>query len=369
MPIPPLFRLTTCAILASIVGLTGAYGAETGAKSPQAPLALQKDGDVELHDFVLRDGERFPTLKLHYTALGTPRRDAEGHIINAVLLLHATTTSGKSFLLPSLADHLFRPGQPLDVTQFYVVLPDGIGFGGSSKPSDGLRGHFPHYGYIDQVEAQHAMLAALEITHLKLVAGISQGGMQSWLWAERFPEAMDATAAIACMPIEISGRNLMWRQIVAAAVREDPDWHDGNYDPAHPPTAWKAVAAPMFAMMVGTPERLQLLGPDREKTLAYDASLVGAYKDRDAGDALYDYESSKDYNPAPDIGRIKRPFLQINFADDLVNPAQFPFAKDAVARLPAGQFTLLAGGWGHAGIFHAELWSERLGAFLKALPR
>ena len=331
-------------------------------------VAPQGEGDVVLRDFALHNGERFATLKLHYTALGTPTRDAAGHITNAVLLLHATTTSGKSFLMPTLADHLFGKGQPLDVTRFYVVLPDGIGFGGSSKPSDGLRGHFPHYGYIDQVEAQHAMLAAIGIDHLKLVAGISQGGMQSWLWAERFPDAMDAVVPVACMPIQISGRNLMWRQIVVNAVHDDPDWHGGDYDPAHAPRAWEDIAAPMFAMMVGTPERLQASGPDRAKTLAFDASLIAAYKGRDAGDAVYDYESSGDYDPAPDVGRVTKPLLQINFADDVVNPVQLPFAKDSVTRLPAGQFALLPGGWGHAGIFHAEIWAERMGQFLATLP-
>ena len=333
-----------------------------------AQVSPQVEGDVLLHDFVLHNGERFTTLKLHYTALGTPTRDLGGHITNAVLLLHATTTSGKSFLMPTIADHLFGKGQPLDVARFYVLLPDGIGFGGSSKPSDGLRVHFPHYGYIDQVEAQHAMLASIGIDHLRLVTGISQGGMQSWLWAERFPDAMDAIVPIACMPIQISGRNLMWRKIVIDAVRNDPGWHGGNYDPAHAPRAWEDVAAPMFTMMVLTPERLQASGPDRAKTLAFDASLVAAYKGRDAGDAIYDYESSSDYDPAPDVSRITKPLLQINFADDMVNPAQLPFSKETVASLTAGQFALLPGGWGHAGIFHADIWAERMGQFLNALP-
>ncbi len=334
-----------------------------------APDALpQGEGDVELRDFAFRDGERLPVLKLHYTALGTPRRDAAGKITNAVLLLHATTGTGKTFLMPTLADHLFRPGQPLDVQRYYVVLPDGIGFGGSSKPSDGLRGHFPHYGYLDQVEAQHAMAQAMGIDHLKLVAGISQGGMQTWLWAEQFPDAMDAAVPVACMPMQISGRNLMWRQVVTGAVRDDPDWHGGDYDPAHPPTAWTRTAALMFAIMVGTPERLQAAGPDRAKTLAYDDELVAQYRGRDAGDALYDYESSADYDPAPGLGRIKVPLLAINFADDEVNPAPFPATRDTVTRLPAGRFVLVPGGWGHAGIFHADVWANQMGAFLSGLP-
>lgn len=345
------------------------------AAAPTAPVApapeatQQTEGDIEVRDFAFRDGERLPLLRLHYTALGTPRRDASGKITNAVLLLHATTGTGKTFLVPTLADPLFRPGQPLDVQRYYVVMPDGIGFGGSTKPSDGLRGRFPHYGYLDQVEAQHAMLAGMGVDHLRLVAGISQGGMQAWLWAEQFPDAMDAVAAVACMPMQISGRNLMWRQIISGAVRNDADWRDGDYDPAHPPTAWTRTAALLFAVMVGTPERLQAVGPDRAKTLAYVDELTAQYRGRDAGDALYDYESSADYDPAPGLGRIKAPLLAINFADDQVNPAQFGVTQEAVARLPEGRFVLLPGGWGHAGIFHAELWVDQLGTFLGGLPR
>lgn len=334
-----------------------------------APLAMQQsEGDVDVRDFAFRSGERLPLLRLHYTALGTPRRDAAGKITNAVLLLHATTGTGKTFLVPTLADHLFRPGQPLDAQRYYIVLPDGIGFGGSTKPSDGLRGHFPHYGYLDQVAAQHAMVEGMGIDRLKLVAGISQGAMQAWLWAEQLPEAMDAVVPVACMPMQISGRNLMWRQIIVGAVRDDPDWRGGDYDPAHPPTAWMQTAALLFAVMVGTPERLQAAGPDRAKTLAYDSDLIAQYRGRDADDALYDYESSADYDPAPGIGRIKAPMLAINFADDQVNPAQLPVTRETVARIPSGRLVVLPGGWGHAGIFHAELWADQLGAFLGGLP-
>jgi len=222
---------------------------------------------VTLRNFGFQDGEHLALLKLHYTALGTPQRNAAGKIINAVLLLRTTTGTGKSFLMPTLVNVLFQPGQPLDARRFYIVLPDGIGFGGSTKPSDGLFGHFPHYGYVDQVVAQHTLVELLGIDHLKLVLGISQGGMQAWLWAERFPDAMDGVVPIACYPMQISGRNLMWRQVVINAVRDDPKWHGGNYSPADPPTAWKDVAGLMFPMMVGTAERLQAAGPDRERSL------------------------------------------------------------------------------------------------------
>lgn len=364
-----------CALLAASLLLSASVlpaCADPPAAAPVAPAAphlqaLQHDGDVDLPEFAFRSGEHVAPLRLHYTALGTPQRDAAGKITNAVLLLHATTGTGKTFLVPTLANHLFGPGQPLDVQRYYVVLPDGIGFGGSTKPSDGLHGRFPHYGYRDQVEAQHAMLQDMGIDHLRLVAGISQGGMQAWLWAEQHPDAMDGVMPIACMPMQISGRNLMWRQIVADAVRSDPKWNGGEYDRTDPPTAWTRSAALMFALMVGTPERLQAAGPDRGKTLVYEDELTAQYRGRDAGDALYDYESSADYDPAPDVARIKVPMLAVNFADDQVNPAQLPVAHETVEHLTSGKFVLLPGGWGHAGIFHAELWADQLGAFLSSL--
>src|SRR5690349_13644847 len=211
-------RRVTFLGVALVFGLWALPGTAGAAGGPQP-----QEGDVEVHDFTFQDGEHLPLLKLHYTALGTPQRDASGKITNAVVLLHGTTGTGKSFLMPILADHLFQTGQPLDAQRYYVVLPDGIGAGGSTKPSDGMQTRFPRYGYIDQVEAQHAMLKGMGIDHLKLVSGISQGGMQTWLWGERFPDAMDALVPVACMPVQISGRNLMWREIVIRAIRGDPD--------------------------------------------------------------------------------------------------------------------------------------------------
>ncbi|MGB8842255.1 MAG: alpha/beta fold hydrolase [Aliidongia sp.] len=323
-----------------------------------------QEGDVELHDFAFQDGERLPALRLHYLTLGTARRDAGGHIVNASLLLHGTTGTARGFLQPTLAENLFRSGTPLDLADNYIVIPDGIGIGGSSRPSEGLHARFPHYGYIDQVESQHAMLAALGIDHLRLVSGISQGGMQTWLWGERFPDAMDALAPIASMPMQISGRNLMWRQIIIHAIRTDPDWQGGDYDPAHRPTVWMQTAAPLFALMVGNPEKLQETGPDRAATLAHDAELIKAYKSRDANDYLYDFESSADFDPVAGLGRIRAPMLAINFADDLVNPAEFKITEQTIAHIPSAHLALLPGGFGHASIFHAELWGPTLAHFL-----
>jgi homoserine O-acetyltransferase/O-succinyltransferase len=350
-------RRTTAVLAATAALLLATAG--PGRAQP-APDLHVKEGDVTVADLTLADGEHIKDLRLHYTTLGEPHRDAAGHIDNAVVLLHGTRGTGKAYLAPSLAGHLFGPGQPLDAQRYYVVLPDGIGAGGSTKPSEGLRARFPHYGYRDQVDAQHLLLARLGVDHLRLVSGISQGGMQTWLWAERFPDAADLYVPIASMPIQISGRNLMWRQIAIAAIRNDPDYRNGDYDPAHKPTAWGKVDAPLFAMMLGTPERLQEAGPDRTKTLAFDEQLIQRNDARDANDDLYDFESSADYDPAPDLAKIRGRLVAINFADDQVNPAELPYARDTVAKLPSGQFVLLPGGYGHGSIAHAELWGETL---------
>jgi homoserine O-acetyltransferase/O-succinyltransferase len=340
--------------------------------SAEARIAndLQRhDGDIEVRDFAFQDGERLPLLTLHYTTLGTPQRDATGKVSNAVLLLHGTTGTGTDFLRPTVADHMFRPGQPSDAQRSYIVLPDAIGAGHSSKPSDGLQARFPHYGYVDKVEAQHAMLQALGIDHLRLVSGISQGGMLTWLWAERFPEAMDAFVPVACMPMQISGRNLMWREIVIHAIRNDPDWHGGTYDPAHPPTLWIQVVAPLFTLMVSTAERLQDMGPDRAKTLASNNALVHQWDGRDANDTLYDVASSADYDPAFAVDRIKAPMLAVNFADDEINPIQLiEPTRQTVARLPSGQLVVAPGGYGHTSGFHVETWVNQLGAWLDQQP-
>lgn len=339
-----------------------------GRADPAYPTT---EGDVTVHDITFHDGEKIADLKLHYTALGTPHRDDRGRVTNAVLLLHGTTGVGRNYLMPSLADSLFGPGQPLDAHRYYIVLPDGIGIGGSSKPSDGALSHFPHYGYIDQVDAQRWLLDGLGIDHLRLVSGISQGGMQTWLWGERYPEAMDGLLPIASMPMEISGRNLVWRRIVMRAIENDPAWHGGNYDPAQPPSQWMDTGATMFALMVGNPDRMQTAAPDRAATLAYIDTLIGQFHGRDAADTFYDFDSSRDYNPAPDVARIKAPLLAINFADDLVNPADLPVARETIKRLPHGRFLLLSPkpmGYGHAAIFQSSVWAEPLGKFLESLP-
>ncbi len=348
------------------VVLAGCFAAGTSvpAAAADGPPA---SGTVTLRNFAFADGEALPALTLHYLTLGTPNRDAAGHVTNAVLLLHGTTGSAEQFLQHGFSDALYGPGQPLDTTKLFLVIPDGIGAGASSKPSDGLRAHFPHYGYRDQVRAQHDLLAAIGVAHLKLVLGTSMGGMQTWVWGETYPEASDALVAIASTPAAISGRNMMWRQMVGEAIRDDPGWHGGDYPKDAPPHDWTRTAMPLFAIMTGNAEQLQKEAPTRAKAI----SLVGDAEARgtktDANDYLYTFESSADYDPASRLGAIVKPILAINFADDLLNPPallDLPKAANLTAvMLPGGPDS-----YGHQTLAHAARWAPALQAFLDRLP-
>jgi len=214
------------AICFSAVSMSAFLVAQTAPPS----YPNQKEADFVITDFKFQSGETLPELKLHYTTVGTPHKNGQGEIDNAVLLLHGTTGTGKHFLSPAIGGQLFGPGQPLDAAKYYLIMPDGIGRGGSSKPSDGMHAKFPHYGYLDVVEGQYRLVTeGLGIKHLRLVLGTSMGGMQAWLWGEKYPDAMDALMPIASQPIEVSGRNMLWRRLVIEAIRTDPDWNNGDY--------------------------------------------------------------------------------------------------------------------------------------------
>ena len=336
-----------------------AYGGPAFAAG--APKLEAASASVDLHDFRFGDGETMPLLKLHYLTLGSPVRDSSGAITNAVLLLHGTTGTAHTMVQDNFGEALYAPGRPLDITKFFLVIPDGIGAGGSSKPSDGLRARFPHYGYNDQVRAQHGLLAAIGIKHVKMVLGTSMGGMQSWLWAETYPNDVDSTVAIASTPAVISGRNMMWREMIMQAIRTDPDWDGGNYPKDKPPQAWSRTAFPLFAIMTGNADQLQKKGPTRAEAIKLVDTLDG--KTADADDFLYSVASSADYDPAPRLGAITKPMLTINFADDLLNPTD-------LLHLPkAANFTeaMLPGGYGHQTLTHAEAWGPTVQSFVTGL--
>jgi homoserine O-acetyltransferase len=299
-----------------------------------------KEGDFTLRDFRFRSGETLPALRMHYRTFGSPQRDAQGHVNNAVLILHGTTGSGGQFLRPEFAGELFGPGQLLDALRYYVVVPDNIGHGKSSKPSDGLRAGFPKYGYHDMITAQHRMLTeGLRVDHLRLVIGTSMGGMHAWLWGETYPEFMDAVMPLACLPTQISGRNRAWRRLVIDAIRNDPQWQGGNYE-SQPPGLRSALA--MIFVMSSNPVLRQNEAPtlaDADDVL--DRYLAQRLRDADANDILYAFEASRDYDPAPNLDKITAPVLAINFADDLINPPELGILEREIKRVARGRAIVL----------------------------
>ena len=227
-----------------------------------ADYPAPKQGDVVLRDFKFASGEILPELKIHNRTLGTPHRGDDGKVDNAVLILHGTTGSGANFLRPEFAGELFGPGQPLDASRRFLVLPDGVGHGGSSKPSDGLHARFPRYGYRDMIEAQHRLLVeGLQVDHLRLVIGTSMGGMHTWLWGETYPDFADALMPLASLPGPISGRNRAWRRVIIDAIRNDPAWQAGEYK-AQPPSL--RTAAEMLVLMSNNPVESAERAPTRE---------------------------------------------------------------------------------------------------------
>ena len=290
------------------------------------------EDDFILKNFRFASGETLPELRQHYITLGTPRADA-------VLLIHNTTGTAKSWLEPALANELFGPGQPLDAARHFLIIPDIIGFGGSSKPSDGLRARFPQYRLHDVAVAQHRLVTeGLSIPHLKLVMGVSLGGMLSWMFGEMFPDFMDALVPIASQPGPMSGRNWMQRRINVEAIRNDPEWNNGDYEKQ--PTNWARVA-PLSALFTQNVVRIQERGATREQADTFYRQLVENAKKGDANNRLYQIESTMDYDPSADLERIKARLLAINFADDAVNPPELGVLEAGVARIPGARCVVL----------------------------
>jgi len=355
-----------------ILGLTLAILLAAAAATPlamaQTADAQLKSNDAIVHDFVFGDGERLASLKLHYLTLGTPRRDARGAITNGVLLLHGTAGSAADLAKAEFFDALYGAGEPLDLGRYFLVIPDAIGAGDSSKPSDGLRAHFPRYGYKDQVRADHQMLGQIGIRHLRVVLGTSMGGMETWLWGEMFPNDMDCLVAIATTPAAISGRNMVWREMVSQAIRGDPAWRNGDYPKDSPPKDWINAVIPLSAIMTGSAEQLQKQGPTRATAIdLVDKLEAGGGEIYDANDMLYAFESSADYDPAPNLAIINKPMLTINFSDDLTNPPQFLHFSTASnytsVTIPAGPDS-----YGHMNIAHPAVWASALQSFLRRHP-
>jgi len=304
--------------------------------APPAPA----EGDYTVPEFRFDSGESLKDLRLHYTTYGKPVRDAAGHVTNAVLIIHGTGGSGQQFTGDKFAGVLFGPGQLLDASRYYIILPDNIGHGKSSKPSDGLHMKFPRYDYKDLVAAQHLLLTdGLKVDHLRLVMGTSMGCMQSWMWLETWPDFMDAGMPLACLPVQIAGRNRMWRKMVMDVITTDPEWHGGDY--TQEPHSLMAAADLLF-LMGSAPLELQHDYPTRD---AADADLDKWMKERlpkyDADDLLYQVDSSRDYDPSARLDAIRVPVMFVNSADDMINPPELGIAQEKIKQVKRGKFVLL----------------------------
>ena len=348
-----IFRL-----LAMALSVTSALAADYPAPT---------EGDYTIRDFKFASGERLPELRIHYRTLGKIDKDANGNARNAVLITHGTTGSGAQFIRPEFAGELFGKDQPLDATKFFIVLPDGIGHGKSSKPSDGLHAKFPRYGYVDMVTAQHRLLTdGLGVNHARLVMGTSMGGMHTWLWGGLYPDFMDALLPLASLPTQISGRNRAWRRMVIDAIRNDPAWSSGEYK-TQPPSL--RTAAQMLWFMSSNPVLRHKDAPTLAKTDEALDKFVNEYiKTGDANDMLYAVEASRDYDPGPNLEKIRAPLVAINFADDLINPPELGIFEHEIKHVPHGRAVLVPFSEktrGHGSHTVAALWRDELVKLLK----
>src|SRR5262245_35330675 len=349
----------------ALAGLAATAAAAFAAPAAQAPPA--REGDFALRDFRFRSGETLPELRVHYLTLGTPVRDRAGAITNAVLVLHGTGGTGRQFLATQFAGQLYGPGQPLDTTRTYVILPDGIGHGRSSKPSDGLRMRFPRYDYADMVEAQYRLVTQhLGVQRLRLVMGTSMGGMHTWMWATTHPEAMRALMPLACVQVEIAGRNRVWRAMVLDAIRNDPAWKNGDYEAQ--PTAGLRTAADLLLIAGSAPALMQREMPKRDTVERYLArALPARIAQLDANDLLYQVDASPTYDPSPHLENITAPLIWVNSADDFINPPELGIAERAIARVRRGRYVLIPASdktRGHGTHTWAEFWKDHLVALL-----
>jgi len=327
------------------------------------------DGDFVIHDFRFQSGETLPELRLHYRTIGVLRRDEQGIARNAILILHGTTGSSGQFIRPEFAGELFGEGQLLDARRYYIVIPDNVGHGKSARPSGGLRGKFPHYGYRDMVEAQRRLLVeGLNVKHLRLIMGTSMGGMHTWLWGELHPDFMDALTPLASLPGQISGRNRAWRRLIIDAIRADPAWQNGDYT-AQPPGL--RIGLEMAWLMSSNPaQRLKEAPTLREADEALDRYVNSKMGETDANDFLYAFEASRDYDPGPNLEKITAPLLAINSADDLINPPDQGVLEREIKRVKRGRAILIPESEktrGHGTHTLAAVWKKNLEKFLKEI--
>jgi homoserine O-acetyltransferase/O-succinyltransferase len=351
-------RILTWSFVAGLLLLAAPVLAQ---QIPAAPSP--QEGDFVLHDFHFKSGETLAEVRMHYYTLGKPVKDSSGRTTNAVLLLHGTGGSGRSLLSPLFAGVLFGPGQLLDVNRYFVILPDNIGHGKSSKPSDGLHAHFPQYDYDDMVAAQHELLEkGLGVNHLRLVLGTSMGCMHSWVWGETYPDFMDALMPLACLLVQIAGRNRVWRDMVIQGIRQDPDWKGGDYTTE--PRAAVQISADFLIIAGGAPLVMQKNLPTREAADKYvDDTVKRTAAGLDANDFLYAVSASRNYDPSSQLDKITAPVMFINSADDFINPPELGIAEREIKKVKNGRFVLIPISdktHGHGTHTDAAVWQDHL---------
>jgi homoserine O-acetyltransferase len=356
----------SCRSFALLTGMILAGGFGCAAQQTAAPAPAE--GDFVVHDFKFRSGESLPELRLHYTTLGKPVHNAEGRVTNAVLILHGTGGTGHQFLIPIFAGELFGPGQLLDTARYFIILPDGIGHGKSSKPSDGLHAHFSQYDYDDMVLAHYRLLTeGLGVNHLRLVMGTSMGCMHSFVWGETYPDFMDALMPMACLPVQIAGRNRVWRKMVMDAIRNDPEWKGGDYSAE--PRQGLRTALDLLRIATSAPLYMQKTYPTRDSAdKALDDYFKAQLAGLDANDLLYQVNASRNYDPSPQLEKIAAPVMHINSADDFVNPPELGIAEREIKKVKNGRFVLLPisdATRGHGTHTWAALWKQYLQELLE----
>jgi len=347
--------------LLTLLAMTAVAQTQNTGRASNYPQPVE--GDFVIRDFKFDTGETLPELKLHYRTIGEPKRDASGVVRNAILIMHGTGGSGAGFLSNQFGGALFGPGQALDATKYFIILPDGIGHGQSSKPSNGLRARFPHYAYNDMVTAQYRLLTeGLKVNRLRLVMGTSMGGMHTWVWGEKYPDFMDALMPLASLPVQISGRNRMMRRMVIDSIKNDPDWNNGEYK--QQPSRGLTSAIYTLLFMTSVPLQQYKQAPDREAAdKLFDTLVRNQLSRADANDMLYAFDSSRDYDPQPKLESIKAPLVAVNSADDQVNPPELGIVEKEIKRVKRGHFILIPISdktRGHGTHSLPELWKQYL---------
>jgi homoserine O-acetyltransferase/O-succinyltransferase len=337
------------------------------AATPAAAEPRPQEADYVIRDFHFASGETLPELRIHYTSIGKPKKDGHGRVTNAVLVMHGTGGSGRSLINDRFSGVLFRKGQLLDAEKYFIILPDGIGHGKSSKPSDGLHAHFPQYSYQDMVAAQYVLVTkGLEVNHLRLVMGTSMGCMHTFMWGEAYPDFMDALMPLACLPVQIAGRNRAWRDLAMDAIRSDPQWMKGDYT-TEPVSALRTVAG-LLLIAGSAPIQMQISLPTQDAADEFvQKYLQREMEDLDANDILYQINASRDYDPSAELEKIKAPLLQVNSGDDFINPPELGIAEREIKRVKAGRFVLLPASdqtHGHGTHTWAAVWQQYLAQLL-----